>query len=933
MAFRARSLRATPELRRIESLPRRKLRKSTAERHAAELTLALALRRGAALRAWQGQLLYEVPRVGGGVGALPVGQGKAQPISEPVLTPAGWRPIGELCVGDYVIGSAGTPVRVTGVYSQGVRQVARVVFTDGSWARCDYDHLWTFRNAASDNQVQTRTLREWESFGFHRPCGDHLAHKLFALPLTPVRLPERNLPLDPYTLGALLGDGCMTQHTVSFTTMDPDILAALRLPPGVTPKRTAHQNAGRATQYNLTARHRAPVALVHVLRKLGLAGCNSHTKFVPQAYLWASVEQRLALLQGLLDTDGTCAQPGGTIEYSTASGRLADAVCWLARSLGGSARKGVRSRNGNRRLQIKLPRELAPFRCARKLTPYVAQNPQRGAYRAVVGAYPDGVDDCVCIAVDAPDSLYVTRDCLLTHNTLPCELLPVVCKAKRAVLILPAGLRNKTLADRRSYAGVWRTASPPPRMISREELALDANAYLLRDINPDLIIIDEAHRLSNPKAAAVRRIDRFIREKRAAGKAAGLAWPYGVTVVALTGTLTRKTIMGYWHILRWCLGDKAPVPATRIEAEQWAAVLDEGTPRSGFRPSPGPLGATVEEARAWYLDRLEHTPGVMLIDEDSAVDRNGKPIPLMVRVKPFAVDCPDIDEAFDRLRTRWESPSGEPVTDALSLNRIEGQLGCGYYTYWKPPPPPEWLEARREVAAFIRKRIAETSHASKPLDTDKQVLSAHRDHPAVKAWRKVKHKFNPTKASRVAWLSDATVNAAARWIARNDAAGRVCVVWALGVELGKRIAKAARVPYYGREGTDATTGRDLHAADPKRSMVCSWKANMQGFNLQAWAHQGILQSPPSAQYVEQIAGRAHRFDPTFKLKAVHITILATSGGAVDDFRKALREARFAKSTVKNTQKILRADVRAIPELPEGLRWAVKADLIDDDRDT
>jgi hypothetical protein len=495
-------------------------------------------------------------------------------------------------------------------------------------------------------------------------------------------------------------------------------------------------------------------------------------------------------------------------------------------------------------------------------------------------------------------------------KTLPCELLPVVLKSKRAVLILPAGLRNKTYADRRAFAGVWRTASPPPRLVSREELALESNAYLLETINPDLIIIDEAHRLANWQAAATRRLDRFITAKR---KAHGFA---SVRVVAMTGTITRKTILGYWHLLRWCLGDMAPVPSTRAEAEVWAAAIDEAAPRQGFRPKPGPLGATLEEARAWYLDRLEHTPGVMLVDEDSA-----EGIPLTVKIT-LAPDCPDIDEAFDVLRTRWESPSGEPVTDALSMTRIDGQIGCGYFSYWSPPPPPEWVAARQDLAKLIRKRIAETRNSREPLDTEAQVIRAHRGHPAVVEWKRVAKQFNPRRSSRVKWFSTATIDHCVAWIKRNEKAGRVCVVWTLGVELGKRIAEAAGVPYYGRKGVDVKSGRDLHAADVRKSMVCSWQANMQGFNLQAWTRQGIVQPPPSAAYLEQIFGRAHRANQT---NPVRITIFATSGYTIDAFHAAIREATFAKSTAKSTQKILRAQIVGPPELPESLRWAVKDD--------
>jgi hypothetical protein len=390
-----------------------------------------------------------------------------------------------------------------------------------------------------------------------------------------------------------------------------------------------------------------------------------------------------------------------------------------------------------------------------------------------------------------------------------------------------------------------------------------------------------------------------------------------VRVVAMTGTLTRNSILGYWHLLRWCLGeDQMPVPASRAEAEAWALVLDNKPPRSGFRPKPGPLGGTVEEARAWYLDRLDHTPGVLLVDEDSA-----EGIPLTVRFK-VAPACPKIDAAFDRLRTRWESPSGEPVSDALSMLRIEGQAGCGLYTYFDPPPPPEWSAARKDVAAFIRKRIAETRHALKPLDTDAQVLRRHPEHPAVVEWQRVRKRFDPLKASRVKWLSDATLNRVARWIAAQQKAGRVCIVWTGSVEFGQRLAQVAGVPYYGREGKELGTGRDLHNADPTSSMVCSWHANKRGFNLQAWREHAIVYPPQSAKYLEQVFGRAHRAGQT---KPVRFTVFLTSGGTLDAFYRAVSEAQFAKGTAKSTQKILKAAIDDPPELPEGLRWVTRYD--------
>lgn len=521
-------------------------------------------------------------------------------------------------------------------------------------------------------------------------------------------------------------------------------------------------------------------------------------------------------------------------------------------------------------------------------------------------------------------------------KTLPAELVPVVLAeqaaearrviakhegrkraglAYRAVLCIPASLKEKTFADRRSYAGKWRLASPPARIVTLHELAREANAGLLEWLDPEVLVVDESDELANWDASATQRIHRFVKAKRARGEAAGLPWPHGLWVVAMTGTPTRRSILGYWHILVWCLGPGCPMPVTRSEAESWALALDDAAPRMGFRPNPGPLGSTLDKARARYLDRLRATPGMVMVDEDSAAD-----VPLTIKVE-LAPECDELDAAFDELRLYWTSPSGEPVSDPLSLARIDGDLGCGVVRYWKPPPPPEWLDARRELAAFIRKRISETRHAAEPLDTDAQVIRRHKGHPIVAEWLRVRRTFDPRKATRTRWISDVTLRWAVRWIRKQERLGRgPVVVWCGGVEFGTRLAKLAGLPYYSRKGKEINTGRDLHAADVRKSMVCSWHANKRGFNLQAWRTHAIVQPPQSAKYLEQIFGRSHRAGQT---EPVRCTVLATSGGTLDAFAAAIGEARFAKQTAFSTQKILKARIKQPTTPPDTLRWAVK----------
>lgn len=488
-------------------------------------------------------------------------------------------------------------------------------------------------------------------------------------------------------------------------------------------------------------------------------------------------------------------------------------------------------------------------------------------------------------------------------KTAIAETLPVVLKAKKAVLLMNASLEEKTFKDRRALRQVLRIANPPARIITRESLALEANAYLLDQIDPDLIIIDESDEFSNFDASATQRIHRFWVKRAKAGRP--------VKVVSMTGTPSRRSIMAVWHHLIWCLGDMAPVPLQRSDAEQWAAALDDAVPRQGFRPGPGALGDTLDEARTWYLERLRQTPGVVIVNEDSAGD-----VPLHVGIE-LAPDCPKIEAAFDDLRMFWRSPSGEEVSDPLSLARIEGQIGCGLVSYYEPPPPQRWRDARSGVAKFIRERITQTRHAQRPLDTDAQVMRAHPEHPAVIEWKEVKPVYDPLKHTKVRWISDVTLRWAAEWLTSTK---EPSILWCGSVEFSDKLSKLVRLPYYGPKGREVRSGRGLHDADPKRSMVCSWHANKRGFNLQAWRRNGVIMPPQSAKYLEQMFGRAHRQGQT---EAVHWTILATSGGTLDSFAAAMGEAAFVAETTGIEQKLLRAEIAELPVPPKTLRWVTK----------
>lgn len=473
--------------------------------------------------------------------------------------------------------------------------------------------------------------------------------------------------------------------------------------------------------------------------------------------------------------------------------------------------------------------------------------------------------------------------------------------AVRPMLIVPASLRDKTWADFASYRGKWRSPRAPIQLVSREELALEQNKDLLFRRRPDKLAIDEADDLANPDSAAVRRIDRYVWDDASDD----------VQVLALTGTPGRTSILNYWHIILWCLRDRAPLPLNEGEAKMWALVLDHKS-RAFQRPSPGPLGRNRTEALAWYSRRLQETPGVVIIDGDSC------DAPITIRTRPARED-PILDEHFKNFLVEQENPGGIPVSDPLSRWLLDGQLGCGLYSRYVHPPPEPWRAARRAVAKLVRDAIASTTRSGHPLDTEGQVLRRYSGHPIVAEWAEVKDTFVPETEN--VWLTTSTVLSAIDWLNEDDTPG---IVWCGSVEYAQALSRASRLHYYARQGKSAA-GVGLHAAPVGRSLIASWAANKKGFNLQAWPRQLLVMPPASAKWLEQIFGRSHR---SGQMKHVTIDVLLTSGGTRDAFEAALGEARFNKSTIGLTQKILRAKIEHIEPTLTGsnkFRWATRTE--------
>lgn len=459
-----------------------------------------------------------IEREGRGLIADEMGLGKAQPLDARILTPDGWVRMGDVCVGDVVVDpDTGDGARVTGIFERGERDCYRVTMSDGSSTECCDEHLWTVQTPTDKcrgNRWRTMPLSEFMgSLHQHNSRGDR--RRKWFVPLTQPVVGERvDLPIDPYLLGLLLGDGTMPGVQSSgvlgspcLSTADEAIvrMAQDALPPGLSLKKVDDAYDYRITRDSM----KTPVnELSQALAELGLASCSSPEKFVPDIYLRATAGDRMSLLQGLCDTDGSWT--GSAVEFSTTSPFLRDAVVELAYSLGGFCSvyekaepsytyKGQR-RTGRPAWRVYLRVPANPFRLARKASAWRPTNLARG-FESVEYV---GKKQMRCIAVDSQRNLYVTDGYIVTHNTISA----LVCIRKPAVVVCPALLKvnwareiAKWLPDL-TVAAISGISEPGPEEKEADVVVvnydiLHSHVEWMSRRGNKTVVADEAHYLKN----------------------------------------------------------------------------------------------------------------------------------------------------------------------------------------------------------------------------------------------------------------------------------------------------------------------------------------------------------------------------------------------------------------------------------------------------
>ncbi len=347
-----------------------------------------------------------------------VKSGKCLHSEQGVLTADGRRiKAAEVRPGDRLLASEDGKARPCTVLSteRTSKPCVELTLADGSTIRCSADHRFPFWN------VKSKRNEIYPVGKFLRPYGRFREKRYWLLKpqLTHFDSPKENLPIPPYLLGLLLGDGGMKGGSIEFTNQSPELIHAVE--EEIQPFRlnlVRHsRNDDQCLTYRLRSKERDAGGhsyneLITRMRSVGLMGRGSHDKFIPAPYLTANLKTRLLLLAGLVDTDGYVYHEGRQIEYCSMSKRLADGVIFLVRSLGGYA-SVKRGHVGQYRVHISLNREV-PCR-----VPYKKHfaGRRRKDHIGITSWRPLGECECVDIAIDAPSHLFLLDNFVLTHNT------------------------------------------------------------------------------------------------------------------------------------------------------------------------------------------------------------------------------------------------------------------------------------------------------------------------------------------------------------------------------------------------------------------------------------------------------------------------------------------------------------------------------------
>ena len=334
-----------------------------------------------------------------------------QPIYSNVLTPNGFVKMGSLKVGDEICGTNGTIQRVIGVFPKGEKQIYKIKFSDGRETECCEEHLWKISNKEGVKKIlTTKSMFKNKSYRLDKK-GDKIYN--YYVPISKPEFCKKDLVLDPYLVGVLIGDGSLSDNKsvrISLGIAKEHIIDKLYLPEGLKLS-VRYVDNKNCFEINIIGKTKNGKSIIDFLKKIGLHGTKSGTKFIPKQYLYSDHKSRTELLQGLSDTDGHI-NKRGLLEYSTISKKLYFDVLELLRGVGKTTHSYLRERLINEGSYSDKPiyriSELKGYKYGNKISEIIKT---------------DKYTEMQCIKVSNSDHLYFTDDYILTHNTTSAVMI------------------------------------------------------------------------------------------------------------------------------------------------------------------------------------------------------------------------------------------------------------------------------------------------------------------------------------------------------------------------------------------------------------------------------------------------------------------------------------------------------------------------------
>jgi hypothetical protein len=484
-------------------------------------------------------------------------------------------------------------------------------------------------------------------------------------------------------------------------------------------------------------------------------------------------------------------------------------------------------------------------------------------------------------------------------KTLTSLLLPLILGAERPLLILPASMRAQNLSDQREYAEAWSLR--PVEIMSYESISSPKQQAVLDEMQPDLIICDEAHYLRNLKSARVRRIEAYLLKSKA-------------RFCALSGTLVSRSLREYAHTLNWALKMWSPLPRSNALIEVWARVIEEGDAPQDQRAWVDerlPPGPSLEDR---FHHRLRGSRGVV-ISSDERVSAS-----LVFERRKFKLSD-NLKTSISRLLATQDVVSAtheivdEQTVDMMLrssalwspqdaiYSRVWAQrlMGCVYVWEWgNRAPDHEWVEARRGWGAAVRHVLDSGRYDSEALlkrDLRAGRYTSPRIVEALSRWDAVADREPPN--TEVVWVDESWVRDVVAWA---HAQKQPPIIWVQLRAVAEKLKELSGFASYGSGAEDAQKLND--ARETAHPCIMSIAAHGTGKNLQAWENQIVAHPLSHPARWEQMVARTHRNGQTADSVRVHYYSHQLFGRAL---RKARNDAQYIYETTGQEQRLIYAD--------------------------